>query len=117
MSQTNNNANNNSEFTVIEVGEEDLIEIPQMKRENSIQDGPRILMRDYDLYVLKYDKDNYVIYSCITDKPIANRRYNEATGYIEKIDPTLEEEDRRLLIMAIDPRAVLVENYYKTFRN
>ena len=120
MSQTNNNNNNDEQtnktdlgFTVVDVELED-IEIPPMKRENSIQDGPRILTRDFDVYILKYDKDNYVIKSCITDQPVANRRYNKETGYIEKIDPNLEEEDRRLLITALDPLAVLEEDYYKS---
>jgi hypothetical protein len=111
MSQTNNN-NNNREFTLVNVELED-IEIPQLKREISIQGSPRILTRDFDLYVHRHDKDNYVIKSCITDKSVTNRRYNNETGYIEKIDLSLEEEDRRLIILALDPTAILSEDYYK----
>jgi hypothetical protein len=120
MSQTTHNNDDDEQtnkpdlgFTVVDVELEE-IEIPPMKRENSIQGGPRILTRDFDLYILKYDKDNYVIKSCITDQPVANRRYNKETGYIEKIDPNLEEEDRRLLITGFDPLAVLAEDYYKS---
>ena len=112
MSQTNNNNNPNEKFTLVEI--EDTIEIPRLSREISIQGAPRILTRDFDIYILQHDKDNYEIHSCITDKPVANRRYNKTTGYVEKIDPTLEEEDRRLIILANDPLAVLAEDYYKS---
>ena len=119
MSQTNNNNDEQTNktdtgFTVVDVVSDDIIELPPMKREITMMSSVRILTRDFDLYVLQYDKDNYVIKSCITDKPVANRRYNKATGYIEKIDLNLEEEDRRLLITALDPLAVLEEDYYKS---
>ena len=119
MSQTNNNDDEQTNktdtgFTVVDVESDDIIELPPMKREITMMSSLRILTRDFDVYVLQYDKDNYVIKSCITDQPVANRRYNKAAGYIEKIDPNLEEEDRRLLITALDPLAVLEEDYYKS---
>jgi len=116
MSQTNNNNEQpnkiNSGSTVVH--DDDIIELKPLKREFSIESGPRILIRDFDVYLCYTDKDNYVIKSCITDEPVANRRYNKKTGYVEKIDPTLEEEDRRLLIIAVDPSAVLAEDYYRS---
>ena len=66
--------------------------------------GPCTLIRDADLYVL-CDGPTKIIKSWITDKPVPNRRLNER-GHIEMIDPTIEEEDRRLLI----PNAILAEN-------
>ena len=109
MSQTNNN--NNTDFTVAEV--EDMKSFVPLARYKTIK-GPRILTKDSDIYVLQCGKNNYVIKSWITNKPVANRRYNKETGYAEKIDPTLEEEDRRLLILAVDPTAILAEDYYKS---
>ncbi len=98
----------------IEADLEDLEELlePIYPRQTTIE-GPRILTRDFDIYVTQYDKDNFIIKSCITDKPVLNRRYNKITGYVEKIDPTLEEEDRRLVIIAADPTAILEEDYIK----
>lgn len=109
MSQTNNT--NNTDFTVVEL--EDIKSFVPLARCKTIQ-GPRILIKDTDIYILQCDKNNYIIKSWITDQPVANRRYNKETGYVEKIDPTLEEEDRRLLILAVDPTAILAEDYYKS---
>jgi hypothetical protein len=83
------------------------------KRQTTMCYGPRILSIDYDVYTMWIDKDNCIIKSCITDKPVPNRRYNKKTGYVEKIDPTLEEEDRRLIVLAADPTAILEEDYVK----
>ena len=78
--------------------------------------APRILYKDFDLYICQcpIDKNKIIIKSRITEQIIPNRRYNKKSGYIEKIDLTLEEEDRRLLITAKDPKAVLGEDYYKS---
>jgi hypothetical protein len=81
------------------------LETPRLTRSETIR-GPLILVRDSDLYILS-NGTNKVIKSWITDKEVPNRRLNEKTGYLEKIDPSIEEEDRRLLI----PNAILAENY------
>lgn len=82
---------------------------PRLPREKATR-GPLILAKDSDLYIL-CDGTKKIIKSWITDKEVPNRRLNEKTGYLEKIDPTIEEEDRRLLI----PNAILAEDYYKGF--
>jgi hypothetical protein len=78
--------------------------------------APRILSKDSDLYIslCPIDKKTIIIKSNITEQIIPNRRYNKKSGYIEKIDLTIEEEDRRLIIIARDPKAVLMEDYYKS---
>jgi hypothetical protein len=78
--------------------------------------APRILSKDSDLYIslCPIDKQTIIIKSKITEQIIPNRRYNKKSGYIEKIDLTIEEEDRRLIIIARDPKAVLMEDYYKS---
>jgi hypothetical protein len=88
------------------------LEPPRLPRCKAMR-GPLILTLDSDLYILS-DGHNKTIKSWITDKPVSNRRLNEKTGYLEKIDPTIEEEDRRLLI----PNAILAENYtYEYIKN
>ena len=117
MSHTNNTNNTKiptKNIVPIDLDLELPLEIPQLKRETTIQGGPRILTRDADIYILMYDDNHFIIKSYITDQPVANRRYNKETGYVEKIDPSLEEEDRRLLITALDFNAVLAEDYYRS---
>jgi hypothetical protein len=99
-----------NEFQLVHIDEDDLellgVEPKRIAREKKIV-GPLILVRDSDLYILS-DGPNKTIKSWITDKEVPNRRINERTGYSEKIDPTIEEEDRRLLV----PNAILAEEYY-----
>jgi hypothetical protein len=42
---------------------------------------------------------------------VPNYRYNKITKRIEKIDPTIEEEDRRLIVLQRNPKAILFEDY------
>jgi len=76
---------------------------------------PAILHRDADLMILWISQTEYVIKSWITDKPVANRKYNPDTKRVEKIDWTLEEEDRRLILLERHPENhyCLEEDYYK----
>jgi|LakMenE18May11ns_1017448.scaffolds.fasta_scaffold9587356_1 hypothetical protein len=92
---------------------EELI-MPTLKRCTAIdncKDDPVILKKNDDLYVL--DGLTKEIRSSITFKPVPNYRYNEITNRIEKIDPTIEEEDRRLIVLQRNPNAVLEEDYKK----
>jgi hypothetical protein len=98
-----------------EIGEEDVNEliIPKMKRSTAIEccrDNPLILRRNDDLYV-SHSLNSIEIKSSITFEIVPNYRYNETTNRIEKIDPTIEEEDRRLIILQRNPNAILEENY------
>jgi hypothetical protein len=38
---------------------------------------------------------------------VPNYRFNEITQQIEKNDPTIEEEDRRLIVLQKNPYAIL----------
>ena len=93
--------------------DEELI-IPTIKRCTAIdncKDDPVILKKNDDLYVLNgLTKE---IWSSITFNPVPNYQYNEITKHIEKIDPTIEEEDRRLIVLQRNPNAVLEEDYKK----
>ena len=93
--------------------DEELI-IPTMKRCTAIdncKDDPIILKKNDDLYVLNsFTKE---IRSSITFEMVPNYRYNEITKLIEKIDTTIEEEDRRLIVLQRNPNAILEEDYKK----
>lgn len=93
--------------------DEELI-IPIIKRSTAIdncRDDPVILKKNDDLYVLNgLTKE---IWSSITFNPVSNYQYNEITKLIEKIDPTIEEEDRRLIVLLRNPNAILEEDYEK----
>ena len=96
------------EYTVSE------LRIPIIKRGTAIdncQDDPLILKRNDDLYV--WHGLTKEIKSSITFKIVPNYRYNETTQQIEKIDPSIEEEDRRLIILQRNPNAILEEDYKK----
>jgi len=86
---------------------------PKIKRSTAIdncKDDPVILKKNEDLYV-SYDIDSHEIRSSITFEVVPNYRYNEITKSIEKIDPTIEEEDRRLIVLQRNPKAILLEDY------
>jgi hypothetical protein len=86
---------------------------PKMKRSTAIdncKDDPIILKKNEDLYV-SYDIDSHEIRSSITFDIVPNYRYNKITKRIEKIDPTIEEEDRRLIVLQRNPKAILFEDY------
>jgi hypothetical protein len=86
---------------------------PKIKRSTAIdncKDDPVILKKNEDLYV-SYDIDSHEIRSSITFEVVPNYRYNEITKSIEKIDPTIEEEDRRLIVLQRNPKAILFEDY------
>jgi len=93
--------------------DEELI-IPTIQRCTAIdncKDDPIILKKNDDLYVLNgLTKE---IWSSITFEMVPNYRYNEITNRIEKIDPTIEEEDRRLIVLQKNPNAILEEDYEK----
>jgi hypothetical protein len=93
--------------------DEELI-LPTIKRGTAIdncKDDPVILKKNDDLYVLNgLTKE---IWSSITFNPVPNYRYNEITKLIEKIDPTIEEEDRRLIVLQRNSNAMLEEDYKK----
>ena len=99
-----------NEFQLVHIDEDDLellgLEPQRIVREKAIR-GPLILVRDSDIYIVS-NGTTKIFMSWITNKEVPNRRLNERTGYSEKIDPTIEEEDRRLLI----PNAILAEEYY-----
>ena len=80
-----------------------------LQRERTIN-GPSILRRDADLYIL-WSGGIPLIKSFVTFEIVPNRRYNKILDRIEKIDPTIEEEDRRLIVIARDPSAMLEEDY------
>ena len=95
---------------------EELI-IPPIKRSTAIdncKDDPLILKKDSDLYVLNGITKE--IRSSITFEMVPNYQYNEITNYIEKIDPTIEEEDRRLIVLQRNPNAILEEDYKKNIK-
>ncbi len=94
------NTNNDEDY------EEDYDMPPKLERTETIR-GPLILAKDSDLYVLIVD-NNYIIKSWITDNVVDNRVYNVQKNKIEIIDPTIVEEDRRLLL----PNCILQENLY-----
>jgi hypothetical protein len=86
--------------------------IPKIKRCTAIdncKDDPLILKKNDDLYVSNNALNSYDIKSSITFEIVPNYRYNESTQLIEKIDPTIEEEDRRLIILQKNPNATLFE--------
>ena len=88
--------------------------IPPIKRSTAIdtcENDPVILKKNDDLYVLNgLTKE---IRSSITFEMVPNYQYNEITKCIEKIDPTIEEEDRRLIVLQRNPNAILEEDYKK----
>jgi len=94
--------------------EDEKLIIPTIKRSTAIdncRDDPVILKKNDDLYVLNgLTKE---IWSSITFNPVSNYQYNEITKHIEKIDPTIEEEDRRLIVLLRNPNAILEEDYEK----
>jgi len=89
--------------------------IPTIKRCTAIdfcKNDPVILKKDDDLYV----SNNGLIKeirSSITFEMVPNYRYNETTKCIEKIDPTIEEEDRRLIVLQRNPNSILEEEFKK----
>jgi hypothetical protein len=93
--------------------EEDLgdLSIPEIKRSTAIEyckDDPVVLKKNDDLYVsCGLTKE---IKSSITFEVVLNYRYNEITQLIEKIDTTIEEEDRRLIVLQRNPNVILAEN-------
>lgn len=94
--------------------DEELI-IPKIKRSTAIdncRDDPLILKRNNDLYV-SHGLNSLEIKSSITFNTVPNYRYNNITQRIEKIDPTIEEEDRRLIVLQRNPNAILEEDYKK----
>lgn len=89
---------------------EEILILPILERTKT-QKGPLILAKDEDLYVLCIGNGNYIIKSWITDSMVRNRVYNLERKRIEIIDPTMVEEDRRLLL----PNCILRENYNPSF--
>jgi hypothetical protein len=89
----------------------DELSIPELKRSNAIdncKDDPVVLKKNDDLYVsCSLTKE---IKSSITFEVVLNYRYNEITQLIEKIDPTIEEDDRRLIVLQRNPNVILAEN-------
>jgi hypothetical protein len=79
---------------------------------DNCKDDSIILKKNDDLYIYQ-NVDSHEIRSSITFKPVSNYRYNEPMRRIEKIDPTIEEEDRRLIILRKNPKAILFEDYEK----
>ena len=67
---------------------------------------PLRLRRNDDLYRL-ISSEGEIIKSWITDKEVPNYVYDEVNERIVKIDPFLEDEDRRLLLDFCE----LAENY------
>ena len=98
-----------------EVEDEDKFIIPAMKRSTAIdncKDDYVVLKKDDDLYVSN-NADSREIRSSITFEPVPNYRYNETTSRIEKIDPSMEEEDRRRIVLQKNPNAILEEDFKK----
>lgn len=92
--------------------EEDVnINPPSLKREKTIR-GPLILAKDSDLYVLSLGNGTHLIKSWITNDVVSNRIYNIKTKTINILDPTILEEDRRLLL----PHCILQEEYNNNFK-
>ena len=94
--------------------DEELI-IPIIKRCTAIdncRDDPVILKKNDDLYV-SCSLNSLEIKSSITFDVVPNYRFNEITQQIEKNDPTIEEEDRRLIVLQKNPKAMLEEDYEK----
>ena len=94
--------------------DEELI-IPKIKRSTAIdncKNDPLILKRNNDLYV-SHGLNSLEIKSSITFNTVPNYRYNDLTQRIETIDPTIEEEDRRLIVLQRNPNAILEEDYKK----
>lgn len=94
-----------------EEDEECVFSIPKIKRGTAIdncKDDPLILKKNDDLYVSN-GLNSRDIKSSITFKVVPNYRYNETTQRIEKINPMIEEEDRRLIILQKNPNAILAE--------
>jgi len=94
-----------------ETVEEDLcdLNIPEIKRGTAIdncKDDPLILKKNDDLYV-SCGLNSLEIKSSITFDVVPNYRFNEITQQIEKNDPTIEEEDRRLIVLQKNPYAIL----------
>jgi len=91
--------------------------IPSIKRSTAIdncKDDPLILKKNDDLYVLcGLTKE---IRSSITFEMVPNYQYNEITDRIEKIDPTIEEEDRRLIVLQKNPNVIFKEDYEKKYK-
>ena len=88
------------------------LNIPEIKRCTAIdncKNDPVILKKNEDLYV-SYELGSYEIRSSITFEMVPNYRYNEITKRIEKIDPTIEEEDRRLIVLQRNSNAILKED-------
>lgn len=95
--------------------EDDELIIPKIKRNTAIdncRDDPVILKRNNDLYV-SHGLNSLEVKSSITFNTVPNYRYNDLTQRIEKIDPTIEEEDRRLIVLQRNPNAILEEDYKK----
>ena len=94
--------------------DEELI-IPKIKRSTAIdncKNDPLILKRNNDLYV-SHGLNSLEIKSSITFNTVPNYRYNDLTQRIETIDQTIEEEDRRLIVLQRNPNAILEEDYKK----
>lgn len=95
----------------------DKLIIPPIKRSTAIdtcENDPVILKKNDDLYVLNGITKE--IRSSITFEMVPNYQYNEITNCIEKIDPTIEEEDRRLIVLQRNPNAILEEDYKKNIK-
>ena len=67
-----------------------------LSRQHTQYEKPCILSLDYDLYVIN-SGTTYKIISSITGKEVANRMFEPKLHRITKIDPTIQEEDRRLI--------------------
>jgi hypothetical protein len=90
----------------------DELNIPEIKRSSAIdncKDDPLILKKNDDLYV-SCGLNSLEIKSSITFDVVPNYRFNEITQQIEKIDSTIEEEDRRLIVLQRNPHAILKED-------
>ena len=89
--------------------------IPILKKSTAIdycENDAIILKKNDDLYV----SNNGLIKeirSSITFEMVPNYIYNETTKLIEKIDATIEEEDRRLIVLQRNPNAILEEDFKK----
>ena len=71
-------------------------EVQPLSRQHTRYEKPCILSLDYDLYVIK-SGTTYKIISSITDKEVENRMFDPKIHRITKIDPSIQEEDRRLI--------------------
>lgn len=89
----------------------DKLNIPQLKRSTAIdncKDDPLILKKNDDLYISS-GINSLEIKSSITFDVVSNYHFNEITQQIEKIDSTIEEEDRRLIVLQKNPNVILKE--------